>query len=149
LKIKLSVGTENYEKVKAELLAAGFEIDEDADYLLTERGARSAHLSVLNEKGERIHIKTEDIIFLESFGHSVEVHTEGHEYKSTEPLYQLASVLDAEIFLRVSNSVIISKRKIKQIRPSLSMKFVLLMTDGNLVDVTRGYYKSFKEAMGI
>lgn len=149
MKIKLSVSEEKYAKIRDELLEAGIEIEEDADYELIERNQHPAHLSVQNEDGERMHIKTEDIIFIESFGHLIEVHTAEAVYKTTDRLYQLISTLDPEKFLRVSNSVIIAKKQIRHIKPSFSMKFVLLMSDGSQVDVTRSYYGSFKEAMGI
>ena len=61
----------------------------------------------------------------------------------------LEQELASRDFIRVSNSCIISKKKIKRIKPSLSMKYVLEMTDKSLVDVTRGYYHSFRERMRI
>ncbi|MBQ5989440.1 MAG: hypothetical protein IJL67_08100 [Oscillospiraceae bacterium] len=34
---------------------------------------------------------------------------------------------------------------VKKIRPALSMKYVLTMTNGTLVDVTRSYYSEFRK----
>ena len=64
-------------------------------------------------------------------------------------MYSLEKELAGKGFFRVSNSCIVSLKKIKRIKPSITMKFVLEMTDGSLVDVTRGYYYSFKEKLGI
>ena len=64
-------------------------------------------------------------------------------------MYQLEAQLDPREFLRVSKSVIISRRHVKQIRPSLSMKYVLTLTDGTLVDVTRSYYSDFRRFFNI
>ena len=50
---------------------------------------------------------------------------------------------------RISNSVIINRRHLKEIIPSFSMKFRLRMSDGSIVEVTRSYYSSFKEAFRI
>lgn len=149
MKIKLSVSEECYERIRDELTAAGFEIDDDAEFVLAQRGRFKDYLPVLNGNGERVHVNMDDIIFIESFGHSVEVHTTGNVYKTTDRLYQLTAALDPEKFLRVSNSVIIAKGKIKHMKPTFSMKFVLLMSDGSYVDVTRSYYSSFKESMGL
>lgn len=149
LKIKLSVSDEAFAEIQELLESAGFEIDDDAEFILSQRNRFSGHMAVVDERGERLHIKTEDIIFIESFGHSLEIHTAEGIFKSNDALYQVLASLDPNQFLRVSNSVIIAKGKIKHIKPSISMKFILTMSNGSLVDVTRSYYQSFKKAIGI
>ena len=64
-------------------------------------------------------------------------------------MYELESLLDPNKFLRVSKSVIIARKHVKKIRPSLSMKYILTMSDGTLVDVTRSYYSDFRRFFGI
>jgi len=46
-------------------------------------------------------------------------------------------------------TVIIAKANVKQIATTLSMKFILTMSNGKKVDVTRNYYYIFKESFGI
>ena len=58
-------------------------------------------------------------------------------------------MLDPKQFIRVSNSVIINRNMIREIRPTFSQKFILTMKDGSRADVTRSYYNSFKRAIGI
>ena len=58
-------------------------------------------------------------------------------------------MLDPDQFLRISNSVVIARNKVKSISPTLSMKFILTMQNGKKVDVTRSYYYIFKEYFGI
>ena len=58
-------------------------------------------------------------------------------------------ILDNTKFIRVSNCAIIARLHVKRIKPSISMKFILTMSDGSLVDVTRSYYSSFKDFFGI
>ena len=60
-----------------------------------------------------------------------------------------AAYTRAEKFLRVSNSVIVARAAIVRISPALSMKFTLTLSDKRRVDVTRSYYYTFKEYMGI
>ena len=45
--------------------------------------------------------------------------------------------------------MIIAGKHVKKIRPSLSMKYILTMTDGTLVDVTRSYYSEFRRFFNI
>ena len=68
---------------------------------------------------------------------------------ATDPLYRLLEVLNPKQFTRISKSVIIAKRMVKEIRPSFSMKFVLIMRDGKRLEVTRSYYNRFRDAFNI
>ena len=79
----------------------------------------------------------------------MDVHTEKEVYRASERMYILEKELAGRGFIRVSNSCIVARKKIKRIKPSLTMKYVLEMTDNSLVDVTRGYYYSFKEKLGV
>lgn len=150
LKIKLSVSQEHYQEIKAALTEHGIEIDENADLVISECSRYIDNLMVKGEKtGERIVLSTHEIISIESFGHSVEVYTQNEMYQVTDRLYRIESQLDPANFLRISNSVIIAKDKIRKINPTLSMKFVLTMSNGRKVDVTRSYYYIFKDFLGI
>ena len=149
VKIKLNIEGDRREAVRQELNAHDIEVDESSDLILSEARSFAAYLAVKNEKGERLRISCADIVMIESFGHDVEVHTTDGTYAAVHRLYQLDEMLEKTSFFRVSNSVIISRRFVKKIRPSLSMKFILTMEDGTLVDVTRSYYASFKTFFGI
>lgn len=150
MKIQLSVSEKYYKEIEERLRRAEFEIDENAPFLLSEKEQFTSVLLLKDDKGEKVRIQTSQITFIESFGHTVMVHTEnGEHYQTTDRLYKLEALLDDEKFTRVSNCAIVSKDKIMKIRPSLSMKFVLTMSDGALVDVNRSYYNSFKTFLGI
>ena len=94
-------------------------------------------------------MKTSEISHIESFGHEVIAYTNDGAFKVNERLKTLAELLDSETFIRISNSVIISVDFIKSIRPSFAQKFIVTMRNGAVVDVTRTYYYSFKEFLGI
>lgn len=147
MKIKLSVSDECIEEVTQFLTERGIELDDDADFVLIQRDKYVSHLAVrLPETGQRRTVAVNDIITIESYGHTVEVHTLQGVFVTSDRLYQLMCLLDPEQFLRINHSVIAAKNKIKAIHPSLSMKFTLTMVNDRRVDVTRTYYNSFKEA---
>ena len=150
MKIRLNISDEHYEEVRKKLLSAGFEISEEGEYILSECVSSDRKFVISrDEEGRKVHIASDNIIYIESFGHDVVVHTAEGRFFALERLYQLAEKLDRDQFCRVSNSVIISQNHVRKIRPALSMKFVLTMDDGTLVDVTRSYYYAFKEFFGI
>ena len=101
--------------------------------------------NVRNIRGD----KAEDIIFAESMGHDVIIHTAKDSFKSPDRLWQLEKTLSTDNFLRISNSVIINTKEIKAIKAALSQKFVVTLNNGSKVDVTRSYYYIFKNKFGI
>lgn len=150
MKIRLAVSDERADELRALLEAHGIEVDDDADLILTEKSTRVRHLPARSlDRSERVYVPTDGIIFIESYGHDVYIHSDGGSAVTSDPLYQLEYLLDPVRFCRVSASVIVSRTHIREIRPALSRKFTLVMSDGNLVDVTRSYYNTFKEQFGL
>ncbi len=150
MKFKLAVSNERYEEIKAALSEYGIEIDDNADLVLSESNQFVDNLLVKDtSSNERVVLPVSDIVFLETFGHAVEIHTQSKTYKAFDRLYKINNLLDPDKFLRISNSVVIGRDKVKQIAPTLSMKFILTMSNGRKVDVTRSYYYIFKEYFGI
>ena len=147
MKIKLRVRQADYERVADELRKHGIEISDEADFILSNTDGYSDWLSVRSEN-EQMHIKTADIVFIESFGHNILVHTDNEVYHCTERLFRLEQILD-QSFMRISNSVIISKKNVIRIRTGFSQKFTVTLSDGSEADVTRSYYYAFKKEFGI
>lgn len=148
MKIKLMVSDEHYNKIACELLEKGFQIDDEAGLILSERNVYAKYL-IGRKNDEIFRIRTEDISHIESFSHEIIAHSDSDEYRISERLRRLEEILNPENFIRISNSVIVSAEHIKSIRPVLSQKFILTLTDGSKVDVTRTYYYIFREFFGI
>lgn len=148
MKIKLEVSQKNYEKIEQELISHGFTIDDDAELVLSER---NQYLDYISCRKETIscHISVSEVIYIESFGHAIIIHTASDDYKCSDRLWQLEKALNPKKFLRISNSVIIAKDKVKHIRSALSQKFILTLSNGSTVDVARTYYYIFKNAFGL
>ena len=150
MKIKLEISDRDYDEVSRFLLEKGIELDDEAEFILTQKSCYIDRLAVRDEKtGERALIPVQEIIYAESFGHTVTAHTNEREWLTSDRLYQLCSVLDPEKFLRISVSTIIAVDKVKRIMPTLSRKFIITLSNGGTVEVTRSYYNIFKEFFGI
>lgn len=150
LKLKLEVSKNRYDALKTELNEKGIEIDDNADLILSEKNRFADNLTVKEpDSNERVILPTEEIVLIESFGHTIEVHTDEKKYVTQERLYKIINLLNPEKFLRISNSSVIAKERVKKISPTLSMKYILTMSNGRTVDVTRSYYYIFKEYFGI
>ena len=148
LKVKLVASKEKYEEIEKELKALGIDIDDDSEFTLSEDNTFIDHLTgKLEDILHRINI--DDVIYIESLAHDVLVNTSEATFKIKERLWQLENILDPDKFIRISNSVIVYKKAIKSIKPALSQKFMLVMINGDIVDVTRSYYYIFKDKLRI
>ena len=150
MKIRLDVSRERYDELSEQLRGLGVEIDGDAALVLSEDGRHADSLVVRGrERGALTRVDARDIISVESAGREIEAYTVRGVFTARERLYQIQGRLDPEDFLRVSNGVIVALRHIRSIKPALSMRFALTLSDGRRADVTRSCYYAFKEALGI
>ena len=146
MKIKLEVRNEKYKEIEEIFISLGIEIDDDADFILTEKNHFSDYICC--RKNEDIcHVLVSDIIYIESMGHDINLHTIDETYRVKNRLWQLEKSLNPEYFLRISNSVIIAKKKVKKIKAALSQKYILTLDGGSNVDVTRSYYYIFSRSI--
>lgn len=148
MKVKLIASDASYDTLAQQLLAHGIELDNDAPLILQEANIWPEHL-MCRQGTEYFRIAVRDMIYIESLAREILVHTLEGTYKAGERLWQLEQLLPPQTFLRISNSVIVGKAHIRSIKPALSQKFLLTLSDGTKVDVTRTYYHAFREAMGI
>lgn len=97
-----------------------------------------------------IQLPIQQITYLECFGLDVYVHmTDQSQHLIQEPMYHLEEVLKPYHFIRIGKSFIVSIRKIRTIRTGWNAKLELELLNGDRLEVTRSYVKSFKEALGL
>ena len=146
--MKLKALLDPNDPVLEELAQRGITLDDNAEYILTKRNTSLNYLPV-KQNEQSFYISVKDIIYIESFGHEVIIHTAEGIFNTKERLKQLEKILDGDRFLRISNSVIVSAADIKRIEASLLQKFILHLSNGDRVDVTRSYYYIFKDHFNI
>ena len=149
MKIRIAVSEEKQDFVRSFLTEHGIDVSDDAEFMIAETSRYAAFLSVRDAVKDHMRISTDEVVYIEAFRKDIEIHTMQGTFYAKDRMYQLESLLDPQEFLRISKSVIISKKHVKKIRPSLSMKYILTLTDGTLVDVTRSYYSDFRRFFGI
>lgn len=150
MKVRLAVSPERYEPLRAQLGAHGIEVDDSAELVLSEMGRFAETLAVRERAGGvRALLPVEEIVSIETLGREVVVYARGRCWQTGERLYRLAARLDPDRFLRVSQSTVVNRAAVREITPTLFMRFILTLSDGRRVDVTRTYYYLFKESFGI
>lgn len=147
MKLKLSNSLSDDKKLIAELEHAGIEISDDSELMIV-LNPESGYIKC-RRNGEYVHMAMDDIIFAESFGHDVIVHSKNGEYTTSLRIKQLAELLPGDRFLRISQSAVVSAAEITRIRAALNAKYYITMSSGDELTVTRSYYYEFKSFFGI
>ena len=146
--MKLKVILDKNDPIMEELRKLNIEIDENSEYVLSRREMSLNYLSA-KDGDQTFYISIGDIVYIDSMGHDVMIHTMDGTYVTRERLKTLEMMLDPDEFLRVSNSAIVSIKDIRRIEASILQKFILHMANGDKVDVTRSYYYIFKDRFNI
>ena len=146
MKIKLLLDPND--PIRADLLKSGIEDDPESEYILFRKGVGVNYIAGKRED-QQFYLDISDVCFIESMGHDILIHTSDGTYNSGDRLKALEQVLPADRFLRVSSSAIVNLKMIRRIESTLMQKFILHMSNGSKVDVTRSYYYIFRERIGI
>lgn len=118
------------------------QIVDDGDYILIPKNKK---ISAYDSEGI-VFLELHDILYIASDKTSIYIYTPNNQYTSILKLYEYLE--KSNNFIRISKSVIINKNKIKDIKPSMNMKFKVLIHK-TWLEVNRSYYYEFKDEMGI
>ncbi|AIO18844.1 Sensory transduction protein LytR [Candidatus Izimaplasma bacterium HR1] len=148
MKIKIVCQKDNYDKYKSMLEKAGFIISADAELTFREDDYKQeTFIGEVESKYEIIHYSK--IVFIESFGHEISLHTMDKTYSIREKLYEVEGVLHDKDFIRINKSQIINKKAIQEINPTFNSRIILLMRNKEKLTVTRNYNQAFKRSIGL
>ena len=94
-------------------------------------------------------VDVKDIEYFEALENDVFAVCGNNRYLCDDKLYVLEELLSKRYFVRTSKSFLVNILKINIIRPMLNYKFLLIMNNGDKIDVNRTYMKSFKEKLDL
>lgn len=90
-----------------------------------------------------------DIYYFEIVDQNSFIYSKDDIYESKMKLYEFEEATKETSFFRASKSLIINADKIEAIKPSLSGRFEVLLTNGEKLIVSRQYVKILKHKMGL
>jgi DNA-binding LytR/AlgR family response regulator len=96
-----------------------------------------------------VQLDAQEMMYLESFGDEIYMHTTSESQRIKQPLYQLEEMLKPYHFVRIGKSFIVNMNKIRYIRTGFNAKLDLELTDGTHLEVSRSFVNTFKNALGI
>ena len=148
MKIKLMCHKNNYDKYKVMLEKAGFTISNDANLTFKEDDYHpDTFIGEYQSSFEIIHYTK--IIYIESFGHDIVLHTLEKSFSIREKLYEVEGILHGKSFVRINKSQVVNIKAIKEIKPTFNSRIILLMKNEETLTVTRNYAPAFKRSIGL
>lgn len=136
------------EEDKINLVFSINQINEMASILKSIINGEEISLNLKSKEGIK-KVKVTDIDYFEALENDVYAISGKNRYLCDEKLYNLEELLKDHYFVRTSKSYLVNILKINIIRPMLNYKFMLIMVNGDKIDVNRTYVKQFKEKLDL
>lgn len=111
------------------------------------RGDQSGRLAIKAD-GKIVLVKAQDISWIESSDNYVEIHALGMKYLVRETMNSIESRLTPEKFIRVSRSAIVNVEMVKELQPLFHGDYVITLTTGAKVNLTRSHKDKLQFLLG-
>jgi two-component system LytT family response regulator len=89
--------------------------------------------------GRTVFLRREEIRCFEASGNHVKVRTADASYLLRETIKSLETRLDADRFVRIHRSTIVNVEHVREIRPWYTGEYIVVMTGGRELTLSRGY----------
>ncbi len=93
----------------------------------------------IKSSGRIVFIDLEAIDYLEAAGNYVVLHAGDQEYRTRETMNAFEERLSKAEFVRIHRSAIINRKRIHELRPWITGEYVVVMTNGKELTLTRSY----------
>jgi two-component system LytT family response regulator len=119
------------------------EVEEKLRRLLKEVRSEPKYLKRIPVKSARgtTLVLTEEIDWISSAGHYVELHAGGEKHLIREQLSRLEEKLDPEKFVRIHRSKIVNLDSIKSLHPLFNGDHVIILKNGQELNLSRTYHE--------
>lgn len=89
--------------------------------------------------GRTVFLQLDEIDYLEAAGNYVRLHIGGQEYLTRDTMSSFEAKLSESDFVRIHRSVIVNRKRIKELRPWFTGEYVVILTTGKELTLSRGY----------
>ena len=106
--------------------------------------------TVLGQRdGESYRVHLSQILYIESVDEKTFLYLADAVYETRGKLYEWESLLKDSVFVRISKASILNTDKLKSVRPLLSGKLEVTLSNGEKQVVNRHYVAAFRRVFGI
>jgi two-component system LytT family response regulator len=115
---------------------------------LAQRPDHGADRLLINTDGRLVPVRVEDIDWIEAAGNYVRLHVNKSVQMSRDTLTSMEKRLDPTRFARIHRSAIVNLDRVKELQAWFSGDFVVLLTTGERLRLSRSYRKAFESRFG-
>jgi hypothetical protein len=101
----------------------------------------------VKESGKIVLVDTDKVIWIESYGNYVFLHTAERRFLYRETMAAMEKKLDPEHFVRIRRSTIVKVDQIKELHPTDNGEFEIVLSGGSVVVSTRRYRKHLESVI--
>ncbi|MBO4266774.1 MAG: LytTR family transcriptional regulator DNA-binding domain-containing protein [Lachnospiraceae bacterium] len=94
-------------------------------------------------------IRLDEVYYIETVDEHLFIYCENDVYENRMRLYEAEELCRDTLFFKASKSMLINIRKIENMKPSLSGRFEITMTNGERLLVSRKYVSDLKKKMSL
>ena len=114
--------------------------------ILQALGKKNSGRLLVYREEEQFPVDAGDIVYLETAGNRVTVHTRTGVYDSKLKLYELKELLASLPFAQISKSTIVNIDWVKSIQAEFSGNYLIKLKDRKeTLTISRKYFKEFKD----
>ena len=119
------------------------DVEEKLRRLLKEVRSERKYLKRIAVRSARdtILVSTEEIDWINSAGHYLELHAGSEKHLIREQLSRLEAKLDPEKFVRIHRSIIVNLDSVKSLRPLFNGDHVVVLKNGQKINSSRTYHE--------
>jgi two-component system LytT family response regulator len=103
---------------------------------------------VVKSAGKIFFLRTDEIDWVEASGNYVRVHVGAESHLLRETMASLETKLDPDRFVRIHRSRIVNMERIKEMQPWFNGEFVVILTSGVRLTLSRGYREKLQDRLG-
>ena len=131
---------------EAEVVIRGDLAGTEVARLLRRLGGKTTVRLVAYREEEQFLLDASEIVYLETAGSRVNVHTETETYESRQKLWELAEQLEHQSFVQVSKSTIVNLDSVKSIQAEFSGNYLIkLKNRKEKLTLSRKYFREFRD----
>jgi len=131
---------------EVEVVIRGDVAGPEVSQLLRRLGGKTTVRLVAYREEEQFLLDASEIVYLETAGSRVNVHTGTETYESRQKLWELAEQLGHQSFVQVSKSTIVNLDFVKSIQAEFSGNYLIkLKNRKEKLTLSRKYFREFRD----